>query len=275
MNAKNCPEQISLIKEYKLSINNFNNCNVGDLQCLIADEKGDWYDFYTNYFNETYYIDVYLIFTNYFNAIEQPVITEKLLNRLELFFDTIGASEIDNSINNSNELEEILNEDGFIFNITENGGGGELNDKEIEKIFKDYNIKYEIVSVNKLNNECGASGASANLIYFIANTVGAGIAYDALKFLVMSKMRFPSKLITSQQIDRFKFNMLRSAVADRVREDKKSLILIEMKQKEAYINFAFKANGKQIKVECNNDYKIINFKVFQENMSQNLKTGHH
>ena len=63
-------------------------------------------------------------------------------------------------------------------------------------------------------------------------------------------------------MDKLKFNMLRRAVADRVREDKESLILTEMKQNETNINFVFRANGKQIKVKCNNDYKIVNFKVY-------------
>lgn len=252
------------VKNYICSLNNFNNEKIEELRALIMRVKGDWISFKYAFFNETYYVDVYLIFRNKTLSVNQEEIVKNIILQCGEFLLKNKYGAIDININNSDKLSKLLEEDGFILSISENDGSGLLNNKEIEKVFNENDIKYEVLNIGKSSFDGGASGAAENLIYFIMSSAASGVTWDIMKPILTGNLALPIQSITMKVMDKYNFNKLRKIVADRIRVEERSLILTEMHKKNSKLNLEFRTSNKKIHITCDSNYNIIDFKVEED-----------
>lgn len=207
------------VKSYMCSLNNLNIDKIEELRVFIMKEKGDWLSFKYSFFNETYYVDVKLIFHNKTLSVYEEKIVQNVILLCEEFLLENKFSKIDDDINNSDKLSNLLDLDGFILSITENDGGGVLESKKIEKIFNENGIKYEALNISKSSFDGGASGATEKLLYFVLSSAASGLTWDIIKPILVNNIAFPLQSVTMKALDKYNFNKLRKVVADRIREE--------------------------------------------------------
>lgn len=252
------------VKNYICSLSNLNNDKIEELRVLIMKVKRGWISFNYSFFNETYYVDAYLIFHNKTLSMHEEEIVKNVISQCGEFLLKNKYRTIDIDINNSDKLSELLEVDGFILSISENDGGGYLNNKEIEKVFNKNDIKYEVLNISKSSFDGGASGAAENLIYFIMSSVASGVTWDIIKPILTKNLALPIQSITMKTMDKYNFNKLRKVVADRIRAEERSLILTEMHKKNSKLNLEFRALNKKIYITCDGNYNIIDFKIVED-----------
>lgn len=251
-------------KSYMCSLNNLNIDKIGELRTFIMKEKGDWLNFKYSFFNETYYVDVNLIFHNKTLTVHEDEVVQNVILLCEEFLLENKFSTINSEINNSDRLSNLFDLDGFILSISENGGGGALESKEIEKIFNENCIKYEALNISKSSFDGGASGVTEKLLYFIISSAASGLTWDIIKPILVGNIAFPLKSVTMNALDKYNFNILRKVVADRIREEEKNIILIELHKKNSKLSLEFRAQNIKIYITCDDNYNIIDFKLVEE-----------
>ena len=252
------------VKSYMRSLNNLNIDKIEELRSFIMKEKRDWLSFKYSFFNETYYVDVNLIFHNKTLTVHEEKVVKNVILLCEEFLLENNFSMIDNEINNSDKLSNIFDLDGFILSISENDGGGDLESKKIEKIFNENGIKYEALNISKSSFDGGASGATEKLLYFIISSATSGMTWDIIKPILVGNIAFPLQSVTMKALDKYNFNKLRKIVADRIREEEKNIILIELHKKNSKLSLEFRAQNMMIYITCDSNYNIIDFKLVKD-----------
>ncbi|CEP67132.1 Uncharacterized [Moorella glycerini] len=247
---------IRLLKYYAKYSDKLNATWIDDLHTRILLTKGGWMRFQSQYFNQNYYVTADLIYHNHNLSCKDYLLIDRVFEECEKFFSERNMTSIKTDYNNWDELWRILGKNGAILSIKELGGGGILNNKEIERILVQNKVDFEIICTTKQQFDCGASGVSESLIYFLGGAVLSGATYDFIKNLLFTKLPVPLDSIKVTLIDNLRFSKLRSTVADRIKEEEKDLVLEEIYNDDDKVFIAFRTPNKRILLVCDQNYVI-------------------
>lgn len=254
--------KIQKIRSYNLSSNKINDELIEALRTKILRLKGDWISSKSTYFNDNYYVQINLLFHHKELTPDDKKLIKNICSELDNFFkelNLIQYTEI--NYNNADKLTEIFEAEGFVLSISEQDGGGILDSKEVEEIFKFHDIQFETVSISKSRFDGGASGGSEELIYFIANSIVSGITWDVIKPILAANLKSPIDYFRVVTLDNFKFKKMRGILAERLREEEVNIVLIKLHKGNEQIKITFKAGTKTIHVTCDHGYIIKDLKV--------------
>jgi hypothetical protein len=251
---------ISEVKNYYCSMKSLNLEYLDVLRDSVLKIKGDWISFKCSYFNDTYYVDMYLIFHYKELTKDDENIIQNVFKQCEKFLSDYNSQPLDNNINNLEKLTEITETNGFIINILDEFSDLQLDYEKIEKVLTEDNIKFKPLNITKTNFEGGAGIDSQEFFYFIMTSVASGITWDFIKHIFQTNFSIPLQSSTIKFIEKHNFSKLRKDIADKIGDEEKHLILEEMIKKPSKTNLKFRTEDKKIEIECDKNYNIKKFK---------------
>lgn len=234
---------------------------IDDLHTQILQIKGDWMDFKVNIVGENYYIYITLIFDNTDPAVEIERIVNKAIEAYKSYLGDLQESNLKQTPNNFDLLNEIMNEDGFVIKAHQIEEWGVA--EEIKKLLTTKNLDFKIIQHYQSRFDGGLSGGTEDFLFFIGSSVLSGITWDVLKGILTSKFEDERTSIKGASMDNEKFKQLRKVVAERIREDHKGLALTDFYKNENELICEFKIYEpimKTVTVLCDLEYQIKELK---------------
>lgn len=250
---------ITEIKSYYCSSKNITLESLDVLRDSLLIAKGDWISFRCSYFNDTYYVDIYLIFHFKELTIDDENLIQNVFNQCEKFLSDNNSQPLDDNINNLKILSEITEADGFILNIFDEFSDLQIDYAKIEEVLITNNVRFKPLNITKTNYEHGASIESIDLLYFIFTSAASGVTWDIIKNIIQTKLNIPLQSSAIKYIEKYNFSKLRKDIADKIGDEEKHLILEEMIKKPSKINLKFRTKDKKVEIECDKDYNIKKF----------------
>ncbi|KHD16001.1 hypothetical protein [Clostridium butyricum] len=234
---------------------------IEELKNRILNVK-DWIETKSFFYNNEYYIDIYIIFNNKPITKEQIRLKDKILYVCREFLEENDFTDkLYKNINDSKNLLEDSITDGFIIDICENDGGGVFDYKSIQSLLKESKIDFESLNININEFSGGASGQWQEIVCFVASSVASGITWDYIKALIDNELPMLKDCIKVQYIEKKGFKKVRKRVAEMTRIKEKEIYIVKFDKNKSDIQMNFMTLDKKIYVRCDNNYHIINLEV--------------
>ncbi|MGG4095305.1 hypothetical protein [Paenibacillus lautus] len=251
------------LKSYYLPSVYLTNKIIDDLHKQIILTKGDWLNFDCNVIGENYYINLNLIFHSLELSEYDNEMIDRVMEKIDLVIQGLIQSEAPSIIaNNLEMLDSIIAEDGIIIKVREEGGWGV--EEELINTLNENAIQFKTIRKQQSRFDGGASGGFEEVLLFIGASAASGITWDMLKGVLTSRFSGDVEKIKATLIDSYKFKRFRKAIAERIVEDYKDLVLIEFYKQQNEMIFEFKIYGiigKSITVICDDEYQIQELNV--------------
>ncbi|MGW9529015.1 hypothetical protein ACWHAM_14955 [Paenibacillus terrae] len=253
--------EIILSQKYEFKNIRLTENMIDDLHTEVLQIKGDWMTLKANIVGENHYVYINLIF----NEADPVNEIDRTLNRVteacESFFRDLQESDLKTTSNNFDLLNEIMNEDGFMFKAhqVEEWGVAE----EIKQLLAIQNLDFKVIQHHQSRFDGGVSGGAEEFLFFIGSSVLSGITWDVLKGMLVSKFEDERINIKGTPINNEKFKELRRVIAERIREDYRELVLTDFYKNENELIYEFKIyepTMKTITILCDLEYQIKELK---------------
>jgi hypothetical protein len=262
-NSADINSEFTHLKSYKVNNITLTEERIDDLHLEIVQAKGDWLNFNYDVIGENHYVTVNIIFHSMDLNHEDERIVNKVLEKCDLFLQDLKPEKATlNNPTNFELLDYIIDEDGFVIKAHEPGGWGVA--EALTKLLTSYNIPFRTIRQQKSRFDGGASGGHEEIILFIGGSVSSGLTWDVLKGILTSRFGNSLENFRTSFVDNLRFKKLRRTIADRIVEDYKDLVLIDLFKQESEIICEFKVYGiieKTITVLCDSEYEIKELKL--------------
>ncbi|NGZ76907.1 hypothetical protein [Saccharibacillus alkalitolerans] len=253
--------EITLSQKYKFENIRLTESIIDDLHTLILQIKEDLMTLKVSIVGENYYIYITLIFDD--NDPTNKI--DRTLNRVkeacESYFKNLQELGLKTTSNNFDLLNEIMNENGFVFKAHQIEEWGVA--EEIKQLLATQNQDFKVIQHYQSRFDGGLSGGAEDFLFFIGSSVLSGVTWDVLKGILASKFEDERTNIKSTPINNEKFKKLRREVAERTREDYRELVLTDFYQNENELICEFKIyepTMKTIMILCDLEYQIKELK---------------
>lgn len=257
--------EITPSQKYKFENIRLTESMIDDLHTLILQIKEDWMTLKVSIVGENYYIYITLIFDDTDPADEIDRTLNRIKEACESYFKDSQELGLKTNSNNFDLLNEIMNEDGFVFKAHQIEEWGVA--EEIKQLLATQNQDFKVIQHYQSRFDGGLSGGAEDFLFFIGSSVLSGVTWDVLKGILASKFEDERTNIKSTSINNEKFKELRREVAERTREDYRELVLTDFYKNENELICKFKIyepTMKKIIILCDLKYQIKELKYERE-----------
>ncbi|WFA82662.1 hypothetical protein [Paenibacillus amylolyticus] len=207
--------EITPSQKYKFENIRLTESMIDDLHTLILQIKEDWMTLKVSIVGENYYIYITLIFDDTDPANEIDRTLNRVKEACESYFKDLQELGLKTTSNNFDLLNEIMNEDGFVFKAHQIEEWGVA--EEIKQLLATQNQDFKVIQHYQSRFDGGLSGGAEDFLFFIGSSVLSGVTWDVLKGILASKFEDERTNIKSTSINNEKFKELRREVAERTR----------------------------------------------------------